>query len=555
MAEYLRRAEDRKNAILNDAPDAKFYFESQKYSDIPNYQNRRVENLVQMNGLGARVVREYSDLIDAAAKRYSIDPDIVKAIVYTEVSRGWYGYIPEKAIGMTGTWLPGNINQEWQRLIPGKYVRDPTDNIELTTKLISQIAKRLDDPSIENIYSLYNGLSHDRTYVNKEIKATPYFAKMAMEAKAWEKDNWSAPEFPNADDVRRETLGRERSDASVDRFGRWGASPAGIIAQPASDSPASLDQRFGNWGSAYVGGGGVSNLPPMLPPNFVGPNIPFVSTPSGSLAAPGGTSFPDPTPMDPRTPRPFSTGGRVVPRSLPPGPLYPTGALVPASNVRVRDRQGSLDDRTGNPGLPAEDADRFRSPVASGVAAPPSIAASNPESPLASSADGSGAASPPGGVLKWIGGGVLGSAEASQPNLLAQGGAAADFVGENGGSISNTNDAASPRVPDNRRYLGRRIANQTSAFDTGVPAVPFISSNAGLAPDQPNAFDDRFGNWGSASGDVKIALPQQASRPLGILTGEPMPDGAVWPRMFVLPDKSDAPDGDDWFRFFAGLAR
>jgi hypothetical protein len=33
-------------------------------------------------------------------------------------------------------------------------LHNPKDNIELAAKLISQIAKRLDDPSIENIYSL-----------------------------------------------------------------------------------------------------------------------------------------------------------------------------------------------------------------------------------------------------------------------------------------------------------------------------------------------------------------------------------------------------------------
>jgi hypothetical protein len=35
MTTYLRKAEDRKRAILDDAPDTKFEFESQKFSDIP----------------------------------------------------------------------------------------------------------------------------------------------------------------------------------------------------------------------------------------------------------------------------------------------------------------------------------------------------------------------------------------------------------------------------------------------------------------------------------------------------------------------------------------
>jgi hypothetical protein len=107
MTDYLRSAEDRRNAIINNT-DSKFYFENQKFSDVPNYQNLRVQNyidvnpfgiaayfLAQRNDWGAQVVRQYSGAIDAASARYSIDPDIVKAIVYTEVSRGFYGYLAE----------------------------------------------------------------------------------------------------------------------------------------------------------------------------------------------------------------------------------------------------------------------------------------------------------------------------------------------------------------------------------------------------------------------------------------------------------------------------
>lgn len=94
MPRYLRNAEDRKNAILADTPDTKFHFESQKFSDIPNYQDRRVENIYQRNDWGAQELKQYSRWIEAAAARYSIDPDIVKAVIYTEASRGWYGSPP-----------------------------------------------------------------------------------------------------------------------------------------------------------------------------------------------------------------------------------------------------------------------------------------------------------------------------------------------------------------------------------------------------------------------------------------------------------------------------
>jgi hypothetical protein len=165
--------------------------------------------------------------------------------------------------------------------------------------------------------------------------------------------------------------------------------------------------------ATYAGGGGVGTSPTIVPPAFFGPSIPFASRPSGSLTAPGGSSLLDPAPMDLGAPGSFSTGGRFVPRSLPPQPLYPTGSLVPVSNVRVQERQGSLDDRSGNRGLSVEDADRYRSSVlrelqryrqlaASGVAATPSSATSNLGIPQASSAVGNEAGGPWGGVLKWI---------------------------------------------------------------------------------------------------------------------------------------------------------
>lgn len=104
MTEYLRRAEDRKAAILNDTPDTKFHFESQKFSDIPNYQNRHVQNYTQFNSLGAQEIRKYDDLINAAAARHSIDPNIVKAIIYTEVARGAIYGKPAEWLGRAQTW-------------------------------------------------------------------------------------------------------------------------------------------------------------------------------------------------------------------------------------------------------------------------------------------------------------------------------------------------------------------------------------------------------------------------------------------------------------------
>jgi hypothetical protein len=330
-------------------------------------------------------------------------------------------------------------------------------------------------------------------------------------------------------------------------------SPWATAAPPADSSPSFNDRfsaahspaatpigdgkgigRLPDIAATYAGGGGVGAPPPVAAPNFVGPGIPFVSTPAGSLVARDGSALLDSAPMSPGTSGLFSTGGRFVPRSLPPQPLYPIGSLVPASNVHMQDRQGLLDDRFGyGSSSPVEDTDRFRSPVlrelqkyrrsaAFDVAAVPSSAAANLGIPHALSAVDNGAEGAPGGVLKWIGNDLIPSAEASPSKLLSQG-----------------NEVESPSVPDNRRYLSGRIASQASAFDTSARAVPFIASNGSLSPDRPNIFDDRFGNWPSTSG-----MAQQASRPLGLVTGQPMPDWPVAPPIFDLPNRSSGRDGE-----------
>jgi hypothetical protein len=289
--------------------------------------------------------------------------------------------------------------------------------------------------------------------------------------------------------------------------------------------------------------------------DFVGPGIPFVSTPAGSLVAPEGSALLDSAPMNPAAPGRFSTGGRFVPRSSSPQPLYPTGALVPTSNGRVYDRQGLLDDRSGyGNSSPADDTGRFRSPVlrelqkyrqlaASAVDTAPSSAASNLGIPRGLSSVGSGAGDIMGGVFKWIGNGLIPSVEASPSKPLLQDGTAPDFLGDSDGSISDASVAASPLAKDNRRYLSRRVVGQGSAFDTGAAAVPFVPSNAGLAPDYPNSLDDRFGSSISAGGATQPAQRQQASALLGLFTGEPMRSKAVPPSIFGLPDRSGVRGG------------
>src|SRR6185295_8724780 len=91
-----------------------------------------------------------------------------------------------------------------------------------------------------------------------------------------------------------------------------------------------------------------------------------------------------------------------------------------------------------------------------------------------------------------------------------------------------------PAVTSNapERYLSRRIVGgpQASVFDTGAPAVPSFPPNDASSPDRNAAFSDRFGTWtASPEGGISPrnpnlpAPPPEAGRPLGIVSGQPMP--------------------------------
>ena len=95
-----------------------------------------------------------------------------------------------------------------------------------------------------------------------------------------------------------------------------------------------------------------------------------------------------------------------------------------------------------------------------------------------------------------------------------------------------------------------------AGYDPNAPApLPNVSSPV----DRSATFDDRFGNCTSSSGvgapvapNQPIAPSPRAGRPLGLVTGEPMPDYPFPPTIFGFPGRSTTSGDDD---FFWGLAR
>jgi hypothetical protein len=127
-----------------------------------------------------------------------------------------------------------------------------------------------------------------------------------------------------------------------------------------------------------------------------------------------------------------------------------------------------------------------------------------------------------------------------------------------------------PEAADARsiRYLSRRSTGSSVDHvpEPGTPVVPLPSSNT-MAAERRGSFDDRTGNrisspqvnstigpWqpAPASASPVGALrgpnqpgPPQANRPLGIVSGQPMPDWPFPPPIWEFPNKSLARDDDD----------
>ena len=107
------------------------------------------------------------------------------------------------------------------------------------------------------------------------------------------------------------------------------------------------------------------------------------------------------------------------------------------------------------------------------------------------------------------------------------------------------------------------IRSRLLPFDSRAPAVPFVPSGVSPNPVQPDAPSPRSDATQSDPRNIRIlsripapgatpALPnanasQQAARPPGLVSGQPMPDYPVPPWLFGLPDRPAASRDDDWY--------
>lgn len=107
-------------------------------------------------------VMQHDMLIEEAAARHELDPDLVKAVVWIETTHGWYDALTG-VIKPPKTLRPMNVHVEfWKDLgVTREQLTDPRTNIEAGTYILASIAERLVDPTPEKIFTLYNNLHAD----------------------------------------------------------------------------------------------------------------------------------------------------------------------------------------------------------------------------------------------------------------------------------------------------------------------------------------------------------------------------------------------------------
>jgi hypothetical protein len=187
----------RRRSILEDSPTL-FSMEENANANGDAPWNRAPK-------MGAAAVLKFNDEIEKEAARAGVDPDLLRAVMYVEVSQGGgYGY-PAEQVGLADSILPMNIRTSlWRSLLPegqpkwrlvgagrtpprlvdegAKVFDDPRLNIRAGALLLKRIQERVMEPSIRNAATLYNSLGQrqvtnygaqvEQAYQNREWEQT-----------------------------------------------------------------------------------------------------------------------------------------------------------------------------------------------------------------------------------------------------------------------------------------------------------------------------------------------------------------------------------------------
>ena len=126
-------------------------------TDIPQESNANEH----LHNWGKEEVDKYGNLIEKYANQYNLDPNMAKAILYTEAS-DYHKYgldsIADK-LGVSTSVRPMNIQgKTWGNFQGQRYdVKNPEQNIELGVRILKAIYDAVPDKDVTKIATLWNG--------------------------------------------------------------------------------------------------------------------------------------------------------------------------------------------------------------------------------------------------------------------------------------------------------------------------------------------------------------------------------------------------------------
>ena len=150
--------QDRKNAIVWGV-DAVF--------DVaPNPKADDTSPVWEIPRLGNDIILEHDDLIKKKSEEHGVDPDLVRAIMWTEAARGHKIGLNDlgDSLGFSDSIMPMNIQPDkWAELIDGtrRDFEEPEKNIEAAVILLRRLTDRIVDPTPEKVATLWNSLAKE----------------------------------------------------------------------------------------------------------------------------------------------------------------------------------------------------------------------------------------------------------------------------------------------------------------------------------------------------------------------------------------------------------
>jgi hypothetical protein len=133
----LSKGRERAQAIMSNQPGAFVVAENPKAKPYANpVYSRTAKQEVTAN----------EALIDAAAARYGMDPDLPKAPAWMESTHGWYDW-----------WTGHDLGVTRESLLNAR------TNIETGVFILAEIRRRTIDATPEKIYTLYNTSTRTRS--------------------------------------------------------------------------------------------------------------------------------------------------------------------------------------------------------------------------------------------------------------------------------------------------------------------------------------------------------------------------------------------------------